>query len=778
MKTGDQRQLVDRVLRKEQKNLLPVTIPVSRRDAAHPDLGRRVDTHLLALDEQLFNPSASAWLVIDAGNSAVPRVAVPSLESGLELLGKGRIAALVGHLRDGAGVVDVDVPAELGNFLAVEIADWLRRRGCWVLERPSGGAKGRWHVFFAHPDFHYAAADQRTGLAAEADAYLLGLAADVRVPAHELDLRNAVRPLSSPHRLGATTRPKGDLREALRSLRRVLPDRPEPAPLRRRPKVKSTATTPPASVDASSTASTVVPLLLQRWKRSLRPDWRQYLLTGQTPAGAWDASATRTREAVGIDRSLVESACTRELVWAIGDPVTAWQIIRESHPTAMTKAKHQGYSWWIRYVWNELVRSANEFNPAPQQQRPLDAPPAEVLAAVAAGRADLTALMWTVPARQRPALLLVGHHLLDRVARAGSLRVPCPERDLQLDTGLGDRKTIRAALARLNGRLGTLHTDCLSLTERDSTSYEFEINPAQKSGGREIPPPVLDPPPPPRGLWAILPRASHSLWRILQASATPMDLVKLAVKAGLVEELGDEPSKSQRTTTKAALTALSRAGMTRVDEDGRWQAAAQSRPAEVDQAAAANYARRFEAIEAERAAYRAGVTSTWIAARARAIKMQKAKEKAWWDNLSPAARADRVVEKRLEFDQMSLSQQAALKARLAERRIRADLDEFESYQTWLRGLQPDEYLTRSLERKERFQDLSPAERGASIAAWDRHRLRYGLTIQQLATRAGQRLSTPRREHAALLPDGAVGRDAAFLNHHGLLFDEAGQQATG
>src|SRR3546814_11668740 len=67
--------------------------------------------------------------------------------------------------------------------------------------------------------------------------------------------------------------------------------------------------------------------------------------------------------------------------------------------------------------------------------------------------------LWTVSARQRPALLLVGHHLLDRVLRAGKLRVPCPERDLVLDTGLTDRKTIRAALRLFDGRLGTLRSE-------------------------------------------------------------------------------------------------------------------------------------------------------------------------------------------------------------------------------------------------------------------------------------------------------------------------------
>lgn len=761
--------------------MLPVTVPASHGDAEHPNSRRVVPTTapaLLALDEQLFNPSPSAWLVIDAGNSAVPRVAVPSLDAGLELIGKGRIAALVGHLREGVGVVDVDVRGAAGNFLAGEVAVWLRRRGCWVLERPSGGAKGRWHVFFARADFVYAAADQRTGLAAELSAYLVGLAADLKVPVHDLDLRDAVRPLSSPHRHGATPRPKGDLREALRSLRHVFPHRPEPAPLRRRPKIRPTA--PSRTAAAGTTAGTdanVIPLVLQRWKRELRPDWRQYLLQGKTPAGPWSAAATTTRAAVQIDRSLVESACTRELVWAIGDPTTAWQLIRESHPTAMTKAKHQGYSWWIRYVWNELVRSAGQLDTTTDQPRPVEAPPAEILAAVTAARTTLTDLMWTVSARQRPALLLVGHHLLDRVIRERNLRVPCPERDLQLDTSLGDRKTIRAALARLNGHIGTLHTDCLSVTERDSTSYEFEINPAPTRGGRQFPPPAFHPPPAARGLWGTLPRASHPLWRTLLNSDTPLDLTELAVRAGLVEQVGDEPSKSQRMTTKAGLAALSGAGMARVDEEGRWQVVSRPRSVDIEQTAAAAYARQLETIDAERAAYRARATWTWSVGRAEAIKVQKAKEKGWWDSLSPAARADRRMRKRLEFDQMSLSQQSTLKARLAEGRIRAGLPEVDTYESWLRSLSPDEYVARSFERKARFQSLSPAERGASIAAWENHRRRYGLQTQRLSVPV-QPTRSAAGELQAVLPDGVTVRDAAFLERQGALFQEADQLAAG
>src|SRR3546814_15517104 len=81
-----------------------------------------------------------------------------------------------------------------------------------------------------------------------------------------------------------------------------------------------------------------------------------------------------------------------------------------------------------------------------------------------------------------------------------------------------------------------------------------------------------------------------------------------------------------------------------------------------------------------------------------------------WDTLSPAVRAERSSSKRLEFEQMSLSQQSALKARLAERRARAGLDELDQYCAWLRSIPADEYVARSLERKARFPGLRSEER--------------------------------------------------------------------
>lgn len=738
---------------------MSVNVPAPHRDVTHPFSGRRVSPRLLALDEHLFNPHASQWFAIDTRNTVVPGVAVTSLNDGLKLVGRGRVAALVGHLRDGVGVVDVDVPGDLGTWFTVEIADWLRRCGCWVLERPSGGAKGRSHVFFAHPEYHYAPARSRTGLAAEITRYLEQKALDVRgVRAGELDLRDAVRPLSSPHRHGAITKPKGDLEEALRDLRTVLPALPASTPLRKRRKIKR-ATKAAANPNE---LGTVIPLTLARFKRDLRPDWHRYLLNGVVPAGAWSAKATMSREAVDVDRSLVEAACTREMVWAIGDPDIAWRIVSESHPSAMTKAKHQGRAWWVDYVWNPTVRSAAGLSTSelPQKPRRSEAPPAEVVRAVAAGRVALQELMWTVPARQRPSLLQVGHQLLDRALRDGALRVPCPERNLLVDCGLGSRNVVRVALRLLNGRVGTLHTACLSRTERDSTSYEFEFNAAEEFHGRQSDPPALDPPPAPPGLWHLLPRTSHSLWRALLSCSEPADLPALTQMAGVVESPEDLPSKSQKATTKEALLALAKAGLARVDENGRWSACSRPRSVLVEEAAADLHGRQMAKIEAERAEYRAGVTSSWLAGRARAIKAAIAREKAWWEGLSSAERTERIEAKRLEFTQMSITQRAELKSRLAERRIKARLEELGHYRSWLDGLSPDELARRSHEHQRRYKSLAPAERARSVASWNRHRIRYGLPLHSPAAGASEGAGVS--DELSLLPDTSRERTEAFL----------------
>lgn len=73
---------------------------------------RRVSKALTTLDAALFEPTG--WFAIDSANSRVPGVAVPSPEAGLALVGQGTVASIVGRLRPGVCVVDVDLKGERG----------------------------------------------------------------------------------------------------------------------------------------------------------------------------------------------------------------------------------------------------------------------------------------------------------------------------------------------------------------------------------------------------------------------------------------------------------------------------------------------------------------------------------------------------------------------------------------------------------------------------------------------------------------------------------------
>ena len=501
-----------------------------------------------------------------------------------------------------------------------------------------------------------------------------------------------------------------------------------------------------------------MPLFLEGRKgRPVSRMWRRYLEDGVRPQLNNDDGK----------RSLPEYHCTLELVWAGHDAASAWSQIRRAHPNAMVKARIQGFSWWVKYVWNQAVEDAETFAPAPTASTPPVAP--EIAFLVAEARERLETLMWTQSPRSRASLLLVGHHLLDRVLRSGQLRVPCAERELVKDTGITDRKTVRTALRLMDGVLGRLHRDCLSLIERETTSYEFEIDSSVLEGLREIPPRVSHPPHVVRGLWATLPRSSHAAWRALLSSDVPLTLDEVAQKAGLVAQKGDAATKSQIQTLKTALKALGQAGIARVEEDGRWCAGTAPRSVDIEQRAAVAYAEISERVEAERTEYRAGLSKTWAGGRAIAMKKQISRQKQWWEDLSPTARAERRATCREEFQSLSITEQAERKAQLAQRRLRAGFNELEHHQSWLTSLSADEFLARSQERKAAFRSMSQGERGLAVTAWFEHRRRFGLPSPHSPT-----LTTT--DELTLLPDGISERDEAFLQHQ-LNLDAASSPPT-
>jgi hypothetical protein len=142
---------------------------------------------LRALDEALFEPGR--WFAIDADNNRLRGVTPGTLGDALALVGRGCVATVAGTLRPEVRVVDVDVSGERGVLATRTITDWCRDRGLWHLVRPSGGARGRAHVFVV-PGVH------RGDLL----AHVAALRAEVRTSKVGLDLRRTVRPLSAPHR--------------------------------------------------------------------------------------------------------------------------------------------------------------------------------------------------------------------------------------------------------------------------------------------------------------------------------------------------------------------------------------------------------------------------------------------------------------------------------------------------------------------------------------------------------------------------------------------------
>ena len=701
-----------------------------------------VAASLLDLDELMFAPSG--WFVIGADNQPVKGVRIGSLEAGLALLGEGTVATVVGRLRPDVRVVDVDLAGQPGHAVVEQLATWCRQRDLWHLVRPSGGEDGRAHVFIAPGD-----------LEQDLDEMVTALRKRLRVSVPAIDLRASghVRPLSAPHRHGGHTRPYGDLREAMRGLqraRRQRPASPETAPGARRRSARTSAALPPRP----------------RRRTDFPDSWQTYLRTGDAPApGGTDQS--RTTDELLATVAMLRAGHTAE---------SAWRLITTAHPNAMVRAR-SSRSRWIAWVWNRVVEDDRTYSPTP------DVAP-DVEAAVVAAREHLTALAWRQPPRRRRALLLVGHHVLDRMARTSSRRVPVPERDLVEDTCLTDRKTIRHALRLLHGELGVLHTDPWDPARKDTTSFEFEIEAAPDDGMRVIPPPGLHtpiaprpparPPAPPPGTWSQLPGNAHALWRALLSFQTPQAPDNLAQVAALVGEPG-QVTPSEHRATLAGLTALARAGLAHCDAAGQW-IVRHSPTADHTDRAGAQHQEIAEAVASERAAYRAGSTTSWSLERARAAKLQLSRERAWWSQLDASDRDQRRQRWRQEFDELDVLAQEHVKAELAQRRLRAGVDEPARHQAWISAQRPDDYTARAIERQRRYDALAAPLQYAHVAAWQRHRTRFGIERAAGGFADGEttgRTTVERTpdEHTALLPRGPDERDQAFLDRQLQLVDD-------
>lgn len=639
-------------------------------------------TSLLLLDDRIFTPHG--WFAIDEHNRRVPRLKVPSLTAGLAMIGT-RVRAVVGQLRPGFLAVDVDLPDWQGHAATERIAHWAETQGLWTLVRPSGGDEGRHHIIVA------------VGTTGEGDNALLTFVEELRstygCSRTQIDVRRALRALSSPHRTQPHSRgPYGRLRELLSTCPQY-PDTHAPAP------------TPPIALHTPLTPR-------PRRHTALPQAWAHYLDTGQLPAIEGDQS-----------RSTYEAITTSHMVrcgWSIDE---AWYAITTAHPHAMTRARRNKRRW-IAWVWNPAV--VDNETTLGTRSRIDDV----VRHSVARGRTVLTSIAWTLPPRQRPALLNVGHTLLDRIERTQTLRVPCPERDLVLDTGIHSRRVIRHALKTLAGcGLGTLHTDSLNPLDA-MTSFEFEIEPVPSEQWEKYPPSRHTPAAALPGTWQTLPRTARQVLTALTIHG-PLSPTDLAVTAQLTPTPASTPSESTLRTLTSTLTALHHAGLATVDDTGTWQAgaiASSDWPTIHQHRAHAtrSYTRVHERIQAERTAWRTHALTRWASERTVALRTNAQREHTWWNSLDPFERAQRTAHWRSKFDALSLDEQHQTKQRLAQRRQRAGLDELERYTRWRASVPAPTWQERSVLRARRFQQLSGPEQMHSVALWRAHRTRWAL----------------------------------------------------
>ena len=710
--------------------MLLTVADTSRKSSSTPQVRRPrrvVDTDsaqlLERLDDLLWVPGTLR--VLDEHNVPLRGVYPGSVSHGLALIGQGPAAALMGTLRPGIRAVDVDLDDPLASQARNRLLGWAADRGYATVTRPSG-KPGHVHVLIA-------------GLAPD-DVTLDRRCAQLRSELHagaydRIDPRRSrtLRTLTSPHRhrLPAGTI-VGDVAAFTVAAAAAIAAH------------ESAGWSRPAGLGGRADLEDAALAPRPRPYRQLPGHVQQYMDTGQT----WPL-----RAGADTSRSTFEAIATASMVRAGWTADEAWTAIVTAHPASMVRARGRGgRRRWVRHVWNRAVAD----NADRGAVEPIDP---ELVADLAAARGRLDRAAAALTPRARYAPLLVGDTILERVARTRDTRVPVPERDLQVDTGL-DRGTVRRALQLLHAAgVIALDTTCLDrrLTGRATTSYEAVL---PTRGTDEEPTPaetlVWEIPPPSRhtpGLWATLPRSAHRLHRtLLPSPGLPVD--DLAPAALLTT--GPSATAQELRTAAAGLRALAVAGLAVCDVEGRWSATRTRATLDIEQAAARERAERLEVVRAERAAYRAAGATEWDIARAAAIKAQRAREAAWWTGLPEDAQARHRAHWQDRYQHLSVSDQLEVKDRLARRRAAAGVDEREHHHAWIMQWSEEEWAERAATRAAAHRTRPEPIQHAERRAWDLHRDRWQLP------RASRRGPTLAAEHVALTPDSPRDRDDAYL----------------
>lgn len=663
---------------------------------------------LTRLDGRLFE--RTGWFVINADQKKTSDA--DSLRHALALIAEGRGAAIVGRLATDVAAVDVDAGGIEGDAIAEHLAGWLTARGRWHLLRPSGGGTGRWHVLCVP------GSDVE-----DLSAYIEDLRTTYGLPKVQVDHRGAgggsrtLRPLSSPHRrTGAVPRPLGtdqELHAALVALPRQ----------RRTPKKSARARRADL---AAREAVTVALVPLPRQHRAVAPQWSLWL-EGRGP--------TPVVHGRDQSRSAIELAATSALVRAGLDVDEAWQRILTASGDAFERSRDRGRRWWTRHHWNKAVqtdtdwRISNGVGDAPRlaNGRPAVTTSNDTRRAVEAARTDLSGLQWRFGHRARHSILLVAHTLLDRMLYADDLVVPCPLRDLELDTGLA-RGTVLAALRALHGPLGR-RIESFDPTRADSSSHVFELDPRfSKKDLSLLEPPCFTPTPRHPGTWSSLTPTAHTLWRSLptEESNPVSSLQELAQAAGLTHGPTQQLTPRQSRTLRSGLEELEQAGLADQLRADYWVRSTETAPSHVRRSAA-THRHIHSRVTRERTEYRARTWSRWHRERLEALRRNRARQCTWWSHLSNEEREIHRRARAAWHAGLSQDEQAAERTRIATARHRAgEPSERSLHSAWSRQFTKREQAEISAAWQTRFAALSPIEKQLRAETLLEHRRNWGL----------------------------------------------------
>lgn len=715
--------------------------PVDALGSAVDGVPNSVPATLLALDELLFRPRS--WFAIGDSNRRVPGVFPGTLAAGLDLVGRGGVAAIVGRLRPQVVAVDIDAGgrkfAEAGALALEEIVAWCRARRVWHLVRESGRGFGHWHVVTV-PGVH------------ELDLVELvaGLRRTLTLPGRALDVRrDGLRPLSSPHRTtGPTPVPEGAV-EALESLRAVLDASTAPATSGRRRRGGS-RTRARAGVGVGPLAP------MARPPRALPAGWEEYLTQGR------GAAAARGLDRSPEEDSMIELEATFQFVITGHSAQGAWERIEGSHGDAFVKAKRLGESWWWT-VWNAAVRAADDWRA--EHLGELTAAGVDVVdpaAGTEEQRAARVALegawariceVWLGwPAATRHTDLEVMATIVERCYRLGVTAAQIPQRDLVLDCAVASRATVRAALDRLvaygvleiertyvEGTTDTANTLRVGTDQGPERGPGSSSSKAEPSGVSVISPTCVSHPLPLRPSLPqrrALPSPTTALAWTLQGAKGGLSEDQLLERCGLLRDGQDSTSvgAGQRRSLRARLRVLGEEGLAVVDADGRWHAGVRG-SAELGAVGLEAQESAAAAVRAEREAFRDRVDqgrrqAIWQAQRAAALARQRkhdiARRRAWFEALPQHEREERQATWRDRFTQLSATEQATFKQTKALERVVTGVVERERYLAWRDSIPNVEMAHRSVARAEVFARLPKPLQVQLVRDWVAHRRDFNL----------------------------------------------------